>query len=94
VPGSHHARARDRKRRNEALDACVDELERAVCPQLAFRILQIIGQRLFLDPLGGNEVHKTVKSRGNQPRLNKLVEMVFKATPTHAESASRCNVFW
>src|SRR5215469_22182 len=47
-----------------------------------------------LDPLGDNEVHKTVKSRGNQPRLNKLVEILVKATPTRAESASCRNVFW
>lgn len=47
-----------------------------------------------LDPLGDNEVHKTVKSRGNQPRLNKLVEILVKATPRRAESASCRNVFW
>ena len=48
----------------------------------------------LLDPLGDNEVHKTVKSRGNQPRLNKLVEILVKARPRRAESASCRNVFW
>jgi hypothetical protein len=26
--------------------------------------------------------------------LNKLIEVLFKATPNRAETASRCDVFW